>query len=107
MTLFSFFGCSKSNKSFYPDSSKFQKLESTFLIKKERAIEVYNNQFENLFSTKRDEQFFDNYIQVLFIKNKNYYIGYASSLDKRGSLNPNQKFLVQINSRTGEIKKIK
>ncbi|MEN0051664.1 MAG: hypothetical protein AAF806_31660, partial [Bacteroidota bacterium] len=79
-----------------------------FLIKKEDAVKIYDKAFYDAFHIKKDSNFYKYQNLVVYTRNKSYYIGYATVLDKRGNRNPHLAYVMNISANTGElVKKIK
>lgn len=105
MGILSLFNCQ--DKKIYNTDNDFPKIENQLKMSSKEVDNIYEREFENNFSLKRDESFDEDYKKIIYIKNNLYYIGFASVLDKRGNENPNLKYLVKVNPDTGEISVVK
>ena len=105
MLTLSIFSCTKYKK-IYSNDPKFNKIESTLNIDTKNALNIYNTTFYENFKIKKKDDYETNHYIVIYIKNKFYYIGYVSKLDKRGKKDGHLYFLAKIDSETGKIAKV-
>ena len=83
------------------------KQQEKYKINAQTANTIYEDNFLKNFSFEKDAEFSMDYEKVTYIENDEYYIGYTSKLDKRGTSNPHINYLAKINSETGEISVVK
>ncbi len=102
MGIFSILGCKK-NKKIYFEDKEFIKIESSFKVDMNEALNIYETTFFQNFNIEKKEEQVVNQERVIYIENGYYYIGYVSKYDKRGKRDGHLYFLVKINSESGEI----
>lgn len=105
--LLTLLNCKRMEEKTWSDSHDFNKFEKEFKINSHDAFMLYDSKFSENFKNENLETYNKYFDKIIYIKNKTYYIGYVSKMDKKGTYTNDIYCLVELNPKTGKILVVK